>query len=219
VLLDRARTAPHSMAELQAVATHLGETGDDLLGEPKSADYEIPVLIAIKGGTEWVVMVAGDTPTPQSCSVMRPIIEPKPDRPPTFPCHTRDPMNVDHSPDDLVIIRPVLSITLGCSLPKPRAGNGHESASETTQRQAERNRVARREEHLLAFAFCDLSWPLMSSDWDDLPNERSLRHDNAERFVPTRHNQAVIARKPSLPGKCRRTSYVFWILRCRTRAP
>jgi hypothetical protein len=66
----------------------------DLFGEQKSADYETALLIAgplrvtcrlwpgqplaqhrpgdliaIKGGSEWVVMVAGDTPTPQACTV------------------------------------------------------------------------------------------------------------------------------------------------------
>ena len=98
--------APWSLEELQAVASHHGETLVDLFGEQKSADYETAVLIAgplrvtcrlwpgqplaqhrpgdliaLKGGSEWVVMVAGDTPTPQACTVRRLIIEPKPDRP------------------------------------------------------------------------------------------------------------------------------------------
>ena len=102
-------SAPWSLEELQAVAAHHGETLMDLFGEQKSADYETAVLIAgplrvtcrfwpgqplaqhrpgdliaIKGGSEWVVMVAGDTPTPQSCTVRRLIIEPKPDRPRRF---------------------------------------------------------------------------------------------------------------------------------------
>ncbi len=102
-------SAPWSLEELQAVATHHGETLVDLFGDQKSADYESAVLIAgplrvtcrlwpgqplaqhrpgdliaIKGGSEWVVMVAGDTPTPQACTVRRLIIEPKPDRPRRF---------------------------------------------------------------------------------------------------------------------------------------
>jgi len=101
--------APWVLEELQAVAAHHGETLVDLFGEQKSADYETALLIAgplrvtcrlwpgqplaqhrpgdliaIKGGTEWVVMVAGDTPTPQACTVRRLIIEPKPDRPRRF---------------------------------------------------------------------------------------------------------------------------------------
>ena len=101
--------APWSLEELQAVAAHHGETLVDLLGEQKSADYETAVLIAgplrvtcrlwpgqplaqhrpgdliaLKGGSEWVVMVAGDTATPQACTVRRLIIEPKPDRPRRF---------------------------------------------------------------------------------------------------------------------------------------
>ena len=101
--------APWSLEELQAVAAHHGETLVDLFGEQKSADYETGVLIAgplrvtcrlwpgqplaqhrqgdliaLKGGTEWVVMVAGDTPTPQACTVRRLIIEPEPDRPRRF---------------------------------------------------------------------------------------------------------------------------------------
>jgi ActR/RegA family two-component response regulator len=102
-------SAPWSLEELQTVATHHGETLVDLFGEQKSADYETALLIAgplrvtcrlwpgqplaqhrpgdliaIKGGTEWVVIVAGDTPTPQACTVRRLIIEPKPDRPRRF---------------------------------------------------------------------------------------------------------------------------------------
>ena len=102
-------SAPWSLEELQAVAAHHGETLVDLLGEQKSADYETAVLIAgplrvtcrlwpgqplaqhrpgdliaLKGGSEWVVMVAGDTATPQACTVRRLIIEPKPDRPRRF---------------------------------------------------------------------------------------------------------------------------------------
>ena len=102
-------SAPWSLEELQAVAAHHGETLVDLFGEQKSADYETAVLIAgplrvtcrlwpgqplaqhrpgdliaLKGGSEWVVMVAGDTPTPQACTVRRLIIEPKPDRPRRF---------------------------------------------------------------------------------------------------------------------------------------
>lgn len=101
--------APWSLEELQEVAAHHGETLVDLFGEQKSADYETALLIAgplrvtcrlwpgqplaqhrpgdliaIKGGSEWVVMVAGDTPTPQACTVRRLIIEPKPDRPRRF---------------------------------------------------------------------------------------------------------------------------------------
>lgn len=101
--------APWSLEELQAVASHHGETLVDLFGEQKSADYETAVLIAgplrvtcrlwpgqplaqhrpgdliaLKGGSEWVVMVAGETPTPQACTVRRLIIEPKPDRPRRF---------------------------------------------------------------------------------------------------------------------------------------
>ena len=102
-------TAPWSLEELQAVASHHGQTLVDLFGEQKSADYETALLIAgplrvtcrlwpgqplaqhrpgdliaIKGGTEWVVMVAGDSPTPQAFTVRRLIIEPKPDRPRRF---------------------------------------------------------------------------------------------------------------------------------------
>ena len=102
-------SAPWSLEELQAVAAHHGETLVDLLGEQKSADYETAVLIAgplrvtcrlwpgqplaqhrpgdliaLKGGSEWVVMVAGDSATPQACTVRRLIIEPKPDRPRRF---------------------------------------------------------------------------------------------------------------------------------------
>ena len=101
--------APWSLEELQAVASHHGETLVDLFGEQKSADYETAVLIAgplrvtcrlwpgqplaqhrpgdliaLKGGSEWVVMVAGETPTPLACTVRRLIIEPKPDRPRRF---------------------------------------------------------------------------------------------------------------------------------------
>ena len=102
-------SAPWSLEELQAVASHHGETLVDLFGEQKSADYETAVLIAgplrvtcrlwpgqplaqhrpgdliaLKGGSEWVVMVAGETQTPQACTVRRLIIEPKPDRPRRF---------------------------------------------------------------------------------------------------------------------------------------
>jgi BetR domain len=101
--------APWSLEEMQLVAAHHGETLVDLFGEQKSGDYEPGVLIAgplrvscriwpgpvltqhrpgdliaLKGGAEWVVMVAGDTPTPQACGVRRLIIEPKPDRPRRF---------------------------------------------------------------------------------------------------------------------------------------
>ena len=101
--------APWSLEELQSVAAHHGETLMDLLGEQKSAHFETALLIAgplritcrlwpgqplaqhrpgdliaIKGGSEWVVMVAGDTPTPHACTVKRLIIEPKPDRPRRF---------------------------------------------------------------------------------------------------------------------------------------
>ena len=101
--------APWSLEEQQAVASHHGETLVDLFGEQKSADYETAVLIAgplrvtcrlwpgqplaqhrpgdliaLKGGSEWVVMVAGETPTPLACTVRRLIIEPKPDRPRRF---------------------------------------------------------------------------------------------------------------------------------------
>lgn len=102
-------TAPWTLEEMQAVASHHGEALVDLFGEQKSANYEAAVLIAgplrvtcrvwpgqllaqhrpgdliaIKGGSEWVVMVAGDTPTPQAFTVRRLIIEPKPDRPRRF---------------------------------------------------------------------------------------------------------------------------------------
>ena len=102
-------SAPWSLEELQAVASHHGETLVDLFGEQKSADYETAVLIAgplrvtcrlwpgqplaqhrpgdliaLKGGSEWVVMVAGETQTPQACTVRRLIIEPKSDRPRRF---------------------------------------------------------------------------------------------------------------------------------------
>jgi ActR/RegA family two-component response regulator len=102
-------SAPWSLEELQVVAAHHGESLVDLFGAQKSADYETALLIAgplrvtcrlwpgqplaqhrpgdliaIKGGSEWVVMVAGDTPTPQACTVRRLIIEPKPDRPRRF---------------------------------------------------------------------------------------------------------------------------------------
>ena len=102
-------SAPWSLEELQTIASHHGETLVDLFGEQKSADYETALLIAgplrvtcrlwpgqplaqhrpgdliaIKGGSEWVVMVAGDTPTPQAFTVRRLIIEPKPDRPRRF---------------------------------------------------------------------------------------------------------------------------------------
>ena len=102
-------TAPWSLEELQAVASHHGETLVDLFGEQKSTDYETAVLIAgplrvtcrlwpgqplaqhrpgdliaLKGGSEWVVMVAGETPTPHACTVRRLLIEPKPDRPRRF---------------------------------------------------------------------------------------------------------------------------------------
>ena len=102
-------SAPWSLEELQAVAAHHGETLVDLFGEQKSADFEVAVLIAgplrvtcrlwpgqplaqhrpgdliaLKGGSEWVVMVAGDTPTPHACTVRWLIIEPKPDRPRRF---------------------------------------------------------------------------------------------------------------------------------------
>lgn len=101
--------APWSLEELQAVAAHHGETLLDLFREQKSADYETAVLIAgplrvacrlwpgqplaqhrpgdliaIKGGTEWVVMVASDASTPQAFTVKRLVIEPKPDRPRRF---------------------------------------------------------------------------------------------------------------------------------------
>ena len=101
--------APWSIEELQAVAAHHGETLVDLFGDQKSADYEPAVLIAgplrvtcrvwpgqllaqhrpgdliaLKGGSEWVVMVAGETPTPHAFTVRRLIVEPKPDRPRRF---------------------------------------------------------------------------------------------------------------------------------------
>lgn len=103
-------SAPWSVEELQAVATHHGETLAELFGDQKkSADEEAAVLIAgplrvtcrlwpgqpaaqhrpgdliaIKGGSEWVVMVAGDAPTPQAFTVRRLVIEPKADRPRRF---------------------------------------------------------------------------------------------------------------------------------------
>ena len=101
--------APWSLEEMQVVASHHGEALVDLFGEQKSADYEAAVLIAgplrvtcrvwpgqllaqhrpgdliaLKGGSEWVVMVAGETPTPQAFTVRRLIIEPKADRPRRF---------------------------------------------------------------------------------------------------------------------------------------
>ena len=101
--------APWSLEELQAVAANHGETLVDLFGAQKSADYEAGVLIAgplrvscrlavgqlasqhrpgeliaIKGGTEWVVMVAGDQPTAHAWTVRRLVVEPKPDRPRRF---------------------------------------------------------------------------------------------------------------------------------------
>lgn len=101
--------APWSLEELQAVAMHHGETLVDLFKEQRSADREAAVLIAgplrvtcqlwpgqpigqhrpgdlvaVKGGSEWVVMVAGDIPTPHAHSVKRLLIEPKPDRPRRF---------------------------------------------------------------------------------------------------------------------------------------
>lgn len=102
-------TAPWVVEELQAVAAHHGETLVDLFGQQKATDYEKGVLlagplrvscrlwpgpqvvmhrpgdlIALKGGAEWVVMVAGDAPTPQACSVRRLIVDQKPDRPRRF---------------------------------------------------------------------------------------------------------------------------------------
>ena len=101
--------APWSLEELQVVAAHHGETLVDLFREQKSADYETALLIAgplrvtcrlwpgqplaqhrpgdliaIKGGAEWVVMVAGDTPTRQAFTVKRLIIDLMPDRPRRF---------------------------------------------------------------------------------------------------------------------------------------
>jgi CheY-like chemotaxis protein len=102
-------SAPWSLEELQAVAAQHGETLVNLFEEQKAVGYEPAVLIAgplrvtcrlwpgqplaqhrpgdliaLKGGSEWVVMVAGDTPTPQACTVKRLIIEPKSDRPRRF---------------------------------------------------------------------------------------------------------------------------------------
>jgi ActR/RegA family two-component response regulator len=102
-------SAPWSLEELQSVAAHHGESLVDLFGGQKSADYEPAVLIAgplratcriwpgqplaqhrpgdliaLKGGSEWVVMVAGETPSPQAFAVRRLVIEPKPDRPRRF---------------------------------------------------------------------------------------------------------------------------------------
>ena len=102
-------SAPWSLEELQTVAIHHGESLVDLFREQKAADYETAVLIAgplratcrlwpgqpvqqhrpgdlvaVKGGTEWVVMVAGDTPTPHAHTVKRLLIEPMPDRPRRF---------------------------------------------------------------------------------------------------------------------------------------
>ena len=99
-------TAPWSVDELQAIAAHHGETLTDLFSGIKGADYESAVLIAgalrvscrilpgspveqhrpseliaVKGGSEWVVVMAGDTPTPQAFTVRRIIIEPKAERP------------------------------------------------------------------------------------------------------------------------------------------
>ena len=50
-------------------------------GQPLPPQHRPGDLIAIKGGLEWVVMVAGDTPTPQASTVRRLIIDPKPDPP------------------------------------------------------------------------------------------------------------------------------------------
>ena len=102
-------TAPWLLDELQVVAAHHGETLVDLFAQQKAADYESGVLmagplrvgcrllpgppvvihrpgelIALKGGAEWVVMVAGDAPTPQACFVRRLVIEQKADRPRRF---------------------------------------------------------------------------------------------------------------------------------------
>ena len=102
-------SAPWSLEELQAVAAQYGETLIDLFGEQKSADYEIALLIAgplrvtcrlwpgqlvvqhrpgdlvaVKGGSEWVVLVAGDSPTPHARTVKKLIVEPLPDRPRRF---------------------------------------------------------------------------------------------------------------------------------------
>ncbi len=101
--------AAWSLEELQTVAAHHGETLVDLFGDQKAADYEPAVLIAgplrvtcrvwpgqllaqhrpgdliaLKGGSEWVVMVAGETPTPHAFTVRRLIVEPNPDRPRRF---------------------------------------------------------------------------------------------------------------------------------------
>ena len=102
-------SAPWTLEEMQLVAAHHGEALVDLFAEQKSADYETAVLIAgplrvtcrlwpgqplaqhrpgdliaLKGGSEWVVMVAGETPTPLACTVRRLIVEPKSDRPRRF---------------------------------------------------------------------------------------------------------------------------------------
>ncbi len=99
-------TAPWSVEEMQAVAAHHGETLTDLFSGIKGADYEAAVLaagalrvgcrilpgspvelhrpgelIAVKGGSEWVVVLAGDTPTPHAYTVRRIVVEPKPQRP------------------------------------------------------------------------------------------------------------------------------------------
>ena len=111
--LPRHRHSGHisGLLNLSYHQAHRRMTGTlvDLFREQKSADYETALLIAgplrvtcrlwpgqplaqhrpgdliaIKGGSEWVVMVAGDTPTRQAFTVKRLIIEPKPDRPRRF---------------------------------------------------------------------------------------------------------------------------------------
>lgn len=99
-------TAPWSVDELHAVVTHHGATLTDLFSGIRGTDYEAAVLIAgalrvscrilpgspveqhrsgeliaVRGGSEWVVVMAGDTPTSQAFTVRRIIIEPKPERP------------------------------------------------------------------------------------------------------------------------------------------
>ena len=97
--------APWSLEELQTVAMNHGETLADLFAEQKSSTFEPAVLItgqlrvtcrlwpgpplalhrpgdliAVKGGLEWVVMVAGDTTMPHACAIRRLVIEPTPHR-------------------------------------------------------------------------------------------------------------------------------------------
>ena len=95
-----------SLEELQVIASHYGESLEELISERKSATYETAVLvvgslrvtcrlwpgqlqanhprgdlIAIKEGSTWSVVVAGDAPTTQGYTVRRLVIDQKPERP------------------------------------------------------------------------------------------------------------------------------------------